>query len=397
MTRPLAVVPGEADVVLPALRDALAGGPAILPLPPEADRTGLPAEVPQRVALVVQTSGSTGAPKRVALGADALLASAAAADGALGGPGQWLLALPAHYIAGINVLVRSLAADTVPVVVPAGHFDPLAFAEAALALEHPVRYTSLVPAQLSRLLATDAALEPLRRFDRILVGGQALPEGLLAAALELGLNVTRSYGSSETSGGCVYDGVPLASARVRILDGEVEIAGPVLADGYLDAGLTRARFHTDDGLRWYRTGDSGVLDDGILRVTGRLDDLIVSGGLKVSLAAVERVVRGLTGLADAVVVSVPHAEWGEVPAVVTTASAELADVRAAVAAELGPEARPGTLLVVDTIPLLASGKPDRVAIAALVGRSGATGLGRIGTWQGTADRTSSASTPRERP
>lgn len=362
--------PGE---VLDALRSALAAGPAIMPVHDGADVAGLPHEVPQRVALVVQTSGSTGAPKRVALGADALLASAAASEGALGGPGQWLLALPAHYIAGVNVLVRSITAETEPVILPPGHFDPVVFAEAASSMDQPARYTSLVPAQLARILgvgdavpdAAGDALEVLRRFDRILIGGQATPVGLLAQALELGLNVTRTYGSSETSGGCVYDGLPIGATSVRVVDGELWLGGPVLAEGYLgDEERTAQAFTAEGGTRWYRTGDTGEIVDGVVRVTGRLDDTIVSGGVKVSLGAVERVVRSLPGFADAVVVRRADERWGEVPIVVATASGSLEELRTAVAAELGAEARPAGLIIVDAIPLLASGKPDRASLSA---------------------------------
>lgn len=369
--RELRVVPADdAGEVLVALRQALGGdGPAMMPV---AHGVGtaeipveIPVEVPQRIALVVQTSGSTGTPKRVALSADALLASAAASEAALGAPGQWLLALPAHYIAGINVLARSITAGTDPVILPSGHFDPLAFATAAVMMQHPVRFTSLVPAQLARLVETDAALDILRRFNRILVGGQSTPIALLAQALELGLNVTHTYGSSETAGGCVYDGVPIGSATVRIIDEQVELGGPTLAEGYLgDDAQTTERFFVDGGARWYRTGDAGQLADGVLHITGRLDDVIISGGLKVSLAAIERVVHTVPGLADAVVITRADAQWGTVPVVVTTTSVSLDQVRQAVAVALGPAARPAAIVVVETIPLLASGKPDRQALTA---------------------------------
>lgn len=376
MPRTLVAVPDDPGVVLAALRSALAGGPAIMPLPEGADRDGIPSEVPQRVALVVQTSGSTGAPKRVALSADALLASAAASEGALGGPGQWLLALPAHYIAGINVLARSISAGTEPVILPPGHFDPHAYLEAASTMDHPSRYTSLVPAQLARLLGSAEergvdALEILRRFDRILLGGQSTPTGLLAQALELGLNVTRTYGSSETSGGCVYDGVQIGATAVRLAEGavgaEIELGGPVLAEGYLgDDERTAESFYSDSGMRWYRTGDTGELVEGVLSVTGRLDDVIVSGGVNVSLGAVERVVRSLPALTDAVVVPRADDQWGAVPVVVTTASVSLEDVRIAVGAAHGSAARPADILVVEDIPLLASGKPDRATLVTRV-------------------------------
>jgi O-succinylbenzoic acid--CoA ligase len=365
MTR--ALVATGADGMSVALRGALSGeGPAVFAGEPAA---ALPRTVPQRVALVIESSGSTGTPKRVALSSDALLASAAASDTALGGPGQWLLALPTTYIAGINVLVRSLTAETVPVVVAPGHFGAESFIAAAGAMDHAQRYTSLVPAQLARLIDEDSALAALRRFDRILVGGQATPISLVARALELGLNVTRTYGSSETSGGCVYDGVPIGSTEARILDGQIELAGPVLAEGYLDdPQRTDAAFRTEHARRWYRTGDAGEIVDGVLHVIGRLDDVIISGGLKVSLGALERFVREIDGLGDAVVVSEADEQWGEVPVLVTTADYPLDRLKPLVVGRLGRAAVPGRIVVLESLPMLPSGKPDRLAIRAGIAR-----------------------------
>ncbi len=369
MTRPLEVVAGDDPArVFAALTAALSGdGPAILPA--EAAGMDVPALVPRRVAVVIQTSGSTGSPKRVALSADALLASAAASESALGGPGEWLLALPAHYVAGVNVLVRAHASGTVPAILPPGHFDPLAFAELSDRLTAQRRFSSVVPAQLSRLLEAAEAdlgvLERLRRFDAILVGGQATPATLLERSIELGLTVIRTYGSSETSGGCVYDGRPLAGVEARVVDGELRLSGPMLAEGYLgDEARTAEAFVHDDGRRWYRTGDTGTVDaDGLVQVVGRLDDVIISGGLKVSLGEVERVVRELDGLDDAVVVRAPHERWGEVPVVVATRAVDLARLRDAVSAVLGRAAAPAAVVELGAIPLLTSGKPDRVALA----------------------------------
>jgi O-succinylbenzoic acid--CoA ligase len=377
MTRPLASVDPAPEKVLIALRAALDGsGPAVRIAAPGAESSEADASVPQRVAVVVETSGSSGPPKRVALATSALLTSASATLAELGGPGRWLLCLPTHYVAGVQVLVRSLTADVDPVVLPPGGFDAAAFL--ALARTMPAgerRYSSLVPVQLARLLdlaeSVPAEAAVLASFDALLIGGQSTPQTLRDRAAALGVRIRLTYGSSETAGGCVYDGVPLRDVRMRVVDGQVLLGGPTLAEGYLDAdgGLDAERsataFVSLDGERWYRTGDAGVVEDGRLSVTGRLDRVIVSGGEKVSLDAVERVLRdGL--LPDAVVVPRPDAQWGEVPVVATTApDADLARVRSEVVERLGRAAGPAAVLALAEIPLLASGKPDRRALESL--------------------------------
>ncbi|WP_316310373.1 AMP-binding protein [Clavibacter michiganensis] len=377
-----------ADVV-PLLRAALAGdGPALLARPVDAPVAAgappPPAEVERRVALVVETSGTTSRPKRVALSSDALLASAAASPAALGAPGQWILALPTHYIAGLQVLVRSIAAGTTPAVLAPGSFDPRAFAELAASMDARVaRYTSLVPTQLHRLVeaAEDVATgddarrvrDAVRRVEAILVGGQATPPHLVDRAAALGWRVVRTYGSSETAGGCVYDGVPVATAEVAVVDGQVELAGPMLAEGYLgDPRATDAAFGEHDGRRWYRTGDGGELVDGVLRITGRLDDVVISGGEKLRLAAVEEAVRSLGAwearLAEAVAVPGEHAGWGQRPVVFVPGPVdpELAErVRRELAARLGRVAGSAVVRGIDAMPTLPSGKPDRRALKAL--------------------------------
>jgi o-succinylbenzoate---CoA ligase len=365
VTRPLKRLDAQPSAVLGALRDALSGnGPAIF-----VGETALPLpiEVAKRIALVVETSGSTSRPKRVALSADALLASAAASASAIGGQGQWLLALPAHYIAGLNVLVRSLASGVEPVAIPLGSFDPLAFAAVARLMSNGVpHFTALVPAQLSSVLAEPAATSAAARFERILLGGQSAPAALLDAARQAGLRVTTTYGSSETSGGCVYDGIPIGNTAARISDGQVELSGAVLADGYLDdEERTTAAFVDDAGTRWYRTGDTGEYVAGRLTVTGRLDDVIISGGLKVSLGDVERIVRGLPGHEHAVVVRAPSGRWGEVPVVFTTRPLDLDELRGVVRSALGAAAAPDRVILLDAIPSLRSGKPDRIELQRL--------------------------------
>ncbi|MEJ1088178.1 AMP-binding protein [Microbacterium sp. Mu-80] len=357
--------------VLEGIRSALAGGPALGlgMLPTHTD------EVPEGTAVVIATSGSSGVPKQVVLSADALRASAHATAARVGS-GRWVLALPAGYVAGLQVLVRSLLAGTHPVMLE-GRFSPEGFAAATL--QHtggPELYTSMVPAQLTTLL--DAAADPvvlaaLRAYRAVLVGGQALPAHIADRALELGVALVRTYGASETSGGCVYDGVPLDGVTVREIDGELRIAGPMLADGYLgDATLTERAFVVDDrGERWYRTGDHGVVEDGVVRVHGRIDNVIVSGGINISLDRVERIVRGVPGLEQAVVVGVPDHQWGEASVIFAPASGRdgarmLEDARARVAAEIGRHARPMMIETSMQMPLLSSGKPDREAIRRLV-------------------------------
>ena len=372
MTRPLVAL-GTSDplAVLRGLEAALAGGPALLPVAEGAPAlpTPPPADVRQRVALVVETSGSTGTGKRVALSSEALLAGAAAADAALGGPGGWVLALPTHYIAGLNVLTRSIAAGTTPAVVAPGHFDAAAFADAAYRLDTgpaaPRRYTSLVPVQLARVLDDARATRALTSFDAVLVGGQATPAPLRERARAAGVRIVTTYGASETSGGCVYDGVPFGTVRTAVVDGELWLHGPMLAEGYLgDDVRTATTFVERDGLRWYRTGDAATVDDRV-QVLGRLDDVVISGGEKVPLGLVERLVRELPGQDAAVVTRRASGEWGEVPVVVTARPLDLDRVREHVGAALGRAARPAAVVLVDALPMLASGKPDRRAIQAL--------------------------------
>ena len=368
------------DVLLAALAAALDGsGPAVLAVAGASEAAADASDVPYDVALVVQTSGSTGDARQVLLSAPALRASAASTEHRLGGPGRWLLALPTTHVAGLQVLVRSVLAGTVPVAVPAGPFRTEAFAAAStqLADETGRRYTSLVPTQLHRLLGSTEGTDALRGFDAILLGGAAAAPSLVADARSAGIAVVTTYGMSETCGGCVYDGVPLDGVRVALEpDGRVLLTGPVLATGYrgrpdLDAQV----FVRSGGERWLRTTDVGALDaTGVLTVLGRLDDMIVTGGAKVAPAAVERVLGELDGVVEACVVGVPDEEWGHAVTAVLVLRAgasmpDLASVRATVESRLGRAAAPRHLLAVDALPLRGPGKVDRRAVADHAGRS----------------------------
>jgi O-succinylbenzoic acid--CoA ligase len=312
--------------------------------------------------VVVRTSGSTGTPKDVVLSHTALAASARATLSRLGGAGQWLLDLPATHVAGLQVLVRSAAGGTAPVL--AG--DHASLAEAVRALTGERAYTSLVPTQLHRL-AVAGELGLLRRFDAVLVGGAALDPSLRARCVDAGVRVVHTYGMSETCGGCVYDGVALDGVAVRVAaDGRVHLAGPVLFDGYDGDPEATAQVLRDG---WFVTSDLGrVDDDGRLQVLGRVDDVVVSGGINVALPAVTQALAGLEGVRDAVAVGVPDAEWGHAVVACLVPSGpvpSLADVREHVAASLPRTWAPRAVVALDALPLLPGGKVDRLALRRL--------------------------------
>jgi O-succinylbenzoic acid--CoA ligase len=399
-SRPLHAVllPAEqlAGRLLELLAPALDGtGPAVLPVDPRLPRdqvAGLlhtlrphtlettngterldpgdsPALAPE-TAVVIATSGSTGEPKGAELTAAALRASARASLGRLGArPGErWLSCLPPSHISGLQVFIRSLLAGSVPVL--AGRLD---VATAAAAGGH---YVSLVPTQLRHLLDEPGGPAALASFRGILLGGAAVPGGLLAGARAAGARVLTTYGMTETCGGCVYDGRPLDGVSVRIgADGRIGLAGPVLFAGYRGRpDLTAAAM---DG-PWFVTSDLGELGaDGRLAVRGRADGMINTGGEKVAADEVAAVLAGCPGVRDAVVIGRPDPEWGElVTAVVVAADPDdppgLAGLRRWARGQLPDYAAPRALVLVPAIPLLRSGKPDPQALRLLARQEAAS-------------------------
>ena len=410
-------------------------------------------EDPESIALVVGTSGSTGAPKQTALSVRALRASARATDRFFADypssgaakpqravsevPAQWLLALPAHYVAGAQVLARSVLAGTTPVVaasVTEGvSFTPEVFLNAAERLSCARRFVSLVPTQVHKLLeaAEDSPAlgseiyDALGQFTGILLGGAPASASLLAAARELGLNVVTTYGSAETAGGCVYSGTALPGVRLRVIPedaglldsfvassaadagqngdsapghtkntGRVWLGGEHLASGYMgDNARTASHFFVDaDGCRWYRTDDYGSLtptapgapEDGgasALSILGRSDDVIITGGVKVSARAVAAVLESHPAVREAAVMGIPDAHWGSaLAAAITLRGASGAQsapdapratcdiLREFCTDKLGVAGAPKFLRILADFPTASTGKPDRRAIYSMLYR-----------------------------
>ena len=392
-------------------------------------------EGPESLALVVGTSGSTGSPKQTALSVRALRASARAterffADCPSSGsakqrrvvsedPAQWLLALPAHYVAGAQVLARSVLAGTTPVVAASitdgVSFTPEVFLNAAERLSCARRFVSLVPTQVHKLLeAAEASpalgseiYDALGQFTGILLGGAPASASLLTAARELGLNVVTTYGSAETAGGCVYSGVALPGVRLRVVPedagladspvvagaeaaGRIWLGGEHLASGYMgDNARTASHFFVDaHGCRWYRTDDYGSLvppapntpeDDSasVLSVLGRSDDVIITGGVKVSSHAVAAVLESHPAVREAAVAGVPDARWGAaVIAAVTLrnlpehygadAAETAGQLQQLCGARLGAAGVPKVVRIVPDFPAASTGKPDRLAIYSML-------------------------------
>ena len=380
----------QAGRLLEVLAAALDGtGPAVLPvdprLPPDKVTTLLRALGPDTLetetgterlapancaalapgtAVVIATSGSTGEPKGAELSAAALRHSATASLARLGaGPGQrWLSCLPPSHISGLQVFVRSLLGGTGPVVVPR--------LDRAAAVAGPgCDYVSLVPTQVRHLLGQPGGPATLASFRGILLGGAAVPAGLLAEARAAGARVITTYGMTETCGGCVYDGRPLDGVSVRIAaDGRIQLAGPVLFSGY--RGRPELGVAAMDG-PWFVTSDLGSLDgSGWLTVRGRADGMINTGGEKVAADEVAAVLAGCPGVRDVAVTGRADPEWGElVTAIVVPADPadppSLAALRAAAADQLPGFAAPRAIVLVPAIPLLRSGKPDLRALRQL--------------------------------
>ena len=376
--------------------------PLLVPIAPGEDEGQVRSDlarritrVPARTDLILRTSGSTtGTGRLIAMSAAALMASARATHARLGGPGTWLLPLPAHHVAGLQILIRSLEAGTEPVVVDtSAGFSPTALAEALRSARRSTGvavsrlYVSLVPTQLVRVLQDPQARRALAGADAVLLGGAAADPALLARARGAGVTVVTTYGMSETGGGCVYSGRPLEGVEIAIQApdaegaGRILISGPVLAEDYLHTpgrNLSASEgFHRSGARRVLATSDRGRLHpDGRLEVLGRLDDVIITGGVKVEPRHVEEALTGIDGVAEACVLGLPDEQWGStvVAAVVLEPGRQPggpkrldgAALREAARARLDGAHAPKRVVVLEALPLRPSGKVDRREVARLL-------------------------------
>ena len=374
--------PAAVTAIWARLSAALAGDAAIAPIPQESsalptavvsairDAVDPDRPVPMDTAVVMSTSGSTGNPRGVMLTASALTSMTSHVNARAGGDPTWILAIPPTSIGGLNVLVRAHATGRSPVAVSsvggAERFTDHAFAEAvdtAESFNRPIA-VSLVPTQLPRLLATDSGRRALARCSLILVGGAALAPQAARDCDDAGIAVTTTYGMTETSGGCVLNGIPLPGVDVNVNDHDqrVSLSGPMLAQGYRD-GANEAFAHG-----WLRTNDRGRWMDGTLQVIGRLDDIVSIQGVNVDLLAIEDRLTDHPGVDSVIVVPTFDANHDvRIAMIYIGDEIDSEDIRARITPGLGSIAVPTSIHRVTEFATTASGKVDRRATSSAVG------------------------------
>ena len=309
------------------------------------------------ISLVVATTGSSGVAKEVGLSSAALFASAKASNKFLGATAgdSWSLLLPATHIAGINVLIRSLELGTEPVDLRK-HQGP-----------YPqVDFTAIVPTHLFRALKADSnLLKHLVDAKAVLVGGAALSDELAQQARDAGINIVTTYGMTETSGGCVYNAQALDGVEVKIVeDNRIAIKGAVLASSYINAE-SEWKKEMHDG--WFFTSDFGRIEDGRVIVEGRVDDVLICGGVNISISAVERFIQNRYPALTFAAFGVKNPEWGDALhlAIAGDVLANEKEITEFLVEEFGAVAKPRGFLALTELPLIGIGKVDRKKLAEL--------------------------------
>jgi O-succinylbenzoic acid--CoA ligase len=339
--------------------------------------SGTPAIDPDSILAVVPTSGTSGKPKGVLLSRRALLASARASAQNLGwrAEDRWLLTLPLAHVGGLSILVRTLIARRCTVLAPPGRFDAVWTIRAIE--EHRITLASLVSPMLEAMLEADPAWSPPTHLRALLLGGGPASQDLLSRTADRGVPVLTTYGLTESCSqvttqrygtrnrGEMGSGAPLDGVELRIIDGEIQIRGPMLFSGYAERDRVWAGV---DAEGWLATGDEGELDAaGQLHVLGRLDRLIVTGGATVDPLEIESALGSLTSIRGAVVFGVEDAKWGVVVAAALVAEGEdpeLGALREEMASILAPHKRPRLVRFLVDLPRTPAGKVDRIAAEA---------------------------------
>lgn len=341
------LIPIQAEWSIPQLQENLAvalegSGPALSTTPMSVS------EVEENIALVVSTSGSTGAAKSVLISSAALIASTNACHKYLGAvPGDsWSLLLPTTHIAGLNVLIRATALGTR--VIDNRNTNNYVDAD----------FISIVPTQLQKALSgDDRLLEHLTAAEAVLVGASALSDKLKKEAASKHIKVITTYGMTEMSGGCVYNQKPLDGVEIKVnSEGLIQLTGPMLATGYLDEKGNNMEI-SDSG--WFESNDLGEFVNGSLKVLGRADDVINSGGVKISLSDVEAQINKIIPTTEIITFSMPDDKWGQMLCLASTTAVDLAKIKAA----LGPVLTPKSSFIFQSIPRTSLGKPDRILAA----------------------------------
>ena len=298
---------------------------------------------PSQAAVVIGTSGTTGAPKEIFLSSHALVASARASNAFVGAKlgDTWSLLLPLTHVAAVNVFVRAFELGTIPIDLR-NHSG-----------EYPrVNFTAIVPTQLFRALNGDEQLlKHLQGAQKVLVGGAALSSAIRNQATAAGINVVTTYGMSETSGGCVYNGEILEGAEVEVRGGSIFIRGSVLA----------LNLELSDG--WFETNDLGEFVDEKLVVIGRSDDVIISGGENLSLNSVENILNQSFPNTQFAAFSVEDPQWGQTLHIAVVGEADSGSISSVLEEKVGAFAKPKGIHSLKSLPLLGIGKVDRKRLA----------------------------------
>jgi len=338
------LIPIQAEWSIPQLQEnlavALEGSGAALSTTQTQTK-----QVANEVALVVNTSGSTGDSKSVVLSSAALIASANASHKYLGAtPGDsWSLLLPTTHIAGLNVIVRATALGSR--VIDNRNTENYVDAD----------FVSIVPTQLYKALTSDSKLlAHLTAAEAVLVGGAPLSDKLKKEAANKHVKIITTYGMTEMSGGCVYNQKPLDGVDVKISDaGLIQLSGPMIASGYLLTNGQLEKFADSDS---FETTDLGEITNGMLKVLGRVDDVIISGGEKISLSAVEEIIKQILPKMDLIIFAMADDLWGEKLCLASTSLIDIEDLRTNLDSILTPK----EIFLFDEIPTTMLGKPDRI-------------------------------------